>query len=70
MLAKHSLFRVSYSTEGRSKLDEPLRISNRKTVVADELQQAIDKVIAHEEECFNAKIVISEVVRENVEVWS
>jgi hypothetical protein len=68
MLTKRSLFRVVYrrSCPSKSGDGEGFWIGNRKTVVADDIQEAIDAVRAHE----TAEIVISEVVREAIEVWA
>lgn len=72
MLTKHSLFRVIYSVRKHEPKDEPPfpAVGARKTVVADDLQEAIDAVIVHEKGLGNAIVVISEVVREGIEVWS
>jgi hypothetical protein len=67
-LVKHSLYRVIYSV---TPTGEPPFVGRRKTVVSDGLQEAIDRVREHEaSECPDNELVITEVVRENIEVWS
>jgi hypothetical protein len=68
-LRKRSLFRVVYHT--RKGDPSSFNVGSRKTVVADKLQQAIDAVKAHEAKvCPDIDVVITEVVREGIEVWS
>jgi hypothetical protein len=74
-LTKRSLFRVVYRVdEDPTPLKEQITWSGfgrRKTVVADDLQEAIDKVREHEQtECPKIVLHITEVVREQIEVWA
>ena len=66
-LAQSHLFRVVY------RIIEPEGVcfsSRRKTVVADSLQEAIERVREHEKAEQSCKTIeISEVVREGIEVW-
>lgn len=73
-LTKHALFRVHYYVdEDPRPLTEQeggLRVGRRLTVVADEAQEAISLVSAHEQtECPKAVLHITEVKKESLEVW-
>jgi hypothetical protein len=69
-LVQHHLFRVCYRTEA----PEDCVSGNwsgggrRMTVVADTVEEAIERVKQHENGC--GSVTFGEVVRENLEVWS
>ena len=69
-LVKHSLFRVCYTTKPPEECVSGTWSGggHRMTVVADSLEEAVERVTAHESGC--GELRFGEVVRESIEVWS
>lgn len=67
-LTKHSLFRCVYRIDSPDDSECKFVVGHRMTVVADSLEEAVERVQRHEAKC--GEVTFTEVVRETIEVWS